>query len=1075
MIKDFQGVQYDILTSQNSNTLVSAGAGSGKTTIMIEKIADLIINQNVPVENMLVVTFTVLASQEMKDRLIEKLNSILETSEDKTKILQLISQVKTASIDTIDGFSSKTIKKYFYALEINPNIDIISDTTRDYYITIAMKKTLDEYSQDESKIAQLLDIFGGDQRNLNTLSKLILQTYNNIINLEDYNAFLENAIKEYQPNSKSEKHLNDWIKYKINEAKSTAIEGNNNISKDKLSLCQNWVKQLEDFNSLNLKSSLQNLKNLVVPDIKKKDGELFSRSIGEIKDLIKKLKIEGIDENFNVKNIKICDYLTNFIEILKNFIKNYSLLKQKNNLIDFNDLNRLMLKLLQNKKIKDELQNQYKYIFVDEYQDVNPLQDNLISQLVNNQTKLFLVGDVKQSIYGFRGANPNSFLNRYASYKSNKEEGEAFNMNLNFRSNPKILNFVNQVFSRIMTSDEADIDYKTDCIIEPKREDIDDDKVSILLAKLPEKQFAHGLYSVKNANYDEDEEGEALLVLTTITQLIGKLFYDAKLKQTRLLQYSDIAILSRSCEGKEAQKLIELLKSNNVPLKTSTKLNITENEGVKLVLSILKCVNQTADDVDMLAFFNALTSLTLDEIIELKQKDNSFISNLEKNDNPNIKQGYDILDKIRLNSIHSLNSELIRYILNECGLKYYLLLKSNGQKVVDDIQEFIGTISSLEDGLNLSEFIRVVESNLTKSNEVESLDAENSVTIQTIHKSKGLEYPVVILFNTAKQFNYITDNPLINFNADYGLGVDFYEYETRTKTNSVPRFVMKRINDNKSYKEEMRLLYVALTRAKNKLIITGTYGEKFTEGNLKNTNFLNMIVGGFNLHLGENEFEFCRIHLFEEVKGINSQIENENRNIIDKYSHFSYSNQDKFSIPLKNTVTGLNSEYSQTNGFNTKQWLKSEVQTEADEDKALVGTHYHKALESLDFSLPYKKTTDFKDVDYKKIELAYEKISPMVKDARLHKEAEFMMYLPYNQLVKSEIDDKVLVQGVVDLIIEYENSITIVDYKFSSFPVPILKQKYAEQLALYKLAVEKAFNKKVDHMFIYSINAGELG
>ncbi len=360
-------------------------------------------------------------------------------------------------------------------------------------------------------------------------------------------------------------------------------------------------------------------------------------------------------------------------------------------------------------------------------------------------------------------------------------------------------------------------------------------------------------------------------------------------------------------------------------------------------------------------------------------------------------------------------------MLNEFGLRYNLLLKPNGKQTVKEIEEFCFAISGLENQLNIAEFVKVMESSINKANEVESLDDENSVTVLTIHKSKGLEYPVVILFNTNKQFNYITDNALINFNAQLGLGVEYYNYETRTKNNSIPRFANKLKNDVKAYKEEMRLLYVALTRAKNKLIITGQYKENsFLQA--KSTNFLNMLVGG-----------------------------------------------------LKNTVTGLNTKKSETLGFATKAWLTKNEQSNIDEDKAIIGTHYHKALESLNFNLPYLKNTNFEDVDYKKIENAHKTIYPLAKNAKQHKEAEFMMYVPYNQLVESTVEDKVLVQGVVDLILEYENSITIIDYKFSGLPISELKQKYNQQLNLYKLAVEQAFKKPVEHMYIYSINTSELG
>ena len=189
---------------------------------------------------------------------------------------------------------------------------------------------------------------------------------------------------------------------------------------------------------------------------------------------------------------------------------------------------------------------------------------------------------------------------------------------------------------------------------------------------------------------------------------------------------------------------------------------------------------------------------------------------------------------------------------------------------------------------------------------------------------------------------------------------------------------------------------------------------------------------------------------------------------------FEYPHREKFNIPLKNSVTGINSASVEEKGFSTKKWLKNSTQYDA-EDRAKIGTHYHTAMEMLDLSTMYVKNTDFLDVDYDKIRLAHKVLSPLVKDAiDIKKEAEFMMYVPYNELVDSAVTDKVLVQGVVDLLIENKEDIVIVDYKFSRLPIRLLKEKYAEQLKLYKLAVEKAYNKKVAHMYIYSIETGEL-
>ena len=209
----FEGVQQQILLDKNKNQLVSAGAGSGKTTVMIEKLSNMIINEGISVDSLLVVTFTVLAAAEMKDRLIEKLKQkILEVNEDKkAEILNIIDAVKTASIDTIDGFASKTIKKYFYKLNISPNIEIISDNTRDYYLTKAMSKTLKEFEKNVDEVNLMIDLFGGNRRNLDAVEDLILSNYYNVVNLKDYESFMNNVEQEYVDSIKSEKVVNDYI------------------------------------------------------------------------------------------------------------------------------------------------------------------------------------------------------------------------------------------------------------------------------------------------------------------------------------------------------------------------------------------------------------------------------------------------------------------------------------------------------------------------------------------------------------------------------------------------------------------------------------------------------------------------------------------------------------------------------------------------------------------------------------------------------------------------------------------------------------------------------------------------
>ena len=410
------------------------------------------------------------------------------------------------------------------------------------------------------------------------------------------------------------------------------------------------------------------------------------------------------------------------------------------------------------------------------------------------------------------------------------------------------------------------------------------------------------------------------------------------------------------------------------------------------------------------------------------------------------------------------------------GVKNYLLATLFGNKELKLIEQFIASLT-VENSLSLAEFVAVIETNISRGNDYLDMDKEDSVTFETIHKSKGLEYPVVILYNASKTFSYLREHDDITFNANIGLGINDYDTINRTKSLSLPKYAIKIANASKGYKEELRLLYVALTRAKNKLIITGQYSPKQLEEKLKKTSYLNMILSCYQSAIvaGKTDFDLCEFIFFDDVKN-NTVSSTEVVPEIDfKNPDFVYSN-DSFAIPIKNTVTGINSKQSEAQKFSTKAYLTPQVQYQVNEDKAIVGTHYHKALELLDLTQEYQQNTNFDDVDYQKIKMAHSKLSVLAKGAKsIHKETDFMMYLPYNDLVaESRVNEKVLVQGVLDMLIEFEDHFDIVDYKFSNLKADVLKQKYAEQLRLYKLAVENAYGKKVEHMYIYSINTGEL-
>ena len=801
----------------------------------------------------------------------------------------------------------------------------------------------------------------------------------------------------------------------------------------------------------------------------------------------------------------ISAHLDGFIKLLRLFINTYDRLKSEKDVMDFSDLERKMLDLLQQEEIINDFHNTYKYIFVDEYQDINPMQDELINTLLSTSGNLFMVGDVKQSIYGFRQSTPELFIQAYKNYKENTDLGTAFDMNINFRSAPEILKFNNEIYSHLMTEQSADIDYANTSQFKPKREDFPKTQaVEILIANkdndTPDAPES-GIYSIQNhldsSNKFSAHTLEIDLVVDKIKSLLGTDFYDSGLKQTRKLKYSDIAILSREIGSEKVQNLAKALSQNNIPISIVKKTNLKESEGVNKILSLLKIINHTAGDIDYAYLFTSpLVNIDYNELLHIHTNHRvALYDNLCQyaNDNTDdlaikIKYGFNLCDELRMASSTLNVAELIDVILNKYHLRQHLLANLKGYEQVNILDEFLNTLSPEEKNLSISKFIDVIEKNLNTVNEVVARDSINSVTIQTIHASKGLEYPVVILFNTGKQFRYITDHKDLNFDLELGIGMEYYDLNARKRQESPTRYAITLKNREKAYKEELRLLYVATTRAKNKLIITGCCSEdKLKNNTLSRDNYLNLILSTYYGQINtkplavEYNFANCKINIFDYLSSNSEQVMRNDKllsddTVVNYNINYTYPHLNESNISIKNNVTALsrtlNDEY---NIAPIKLNLGENLQATTD-DLAQIGTQYHNALSSVDYCCAYAYNGDDADIDETLIKLAYDKISPIANGAiRQFNEKQFMMYVPYKDIYPdSDLDKRIMVQGIIDLIIEFDDHLVLIDYKYSNLPIHKLTEKYRTQIMLYKLALERAFKKPVTQSLIYSIKTGDL-
>lgn len=1117
MSNKFAPEQQAVLDCLSTKQLVSASAGSGKTTVMIRKIADILINGTAKPDEILVVTFTNLASTEMKQRLTSVLtNELISAEQDKKPYFQqLLDGIDTASVDTIDGFCSKMLKKYFYKANLDPEIKIISSFSQEYYINKALDLAIKKCN-DPSELVVLCDIFEKKNRSLDNLKENLLNSFNFCVCQKDYHKFLNDTLLQYNDlnSSPSAKYLNQYIVGKV--LKHLAP-----ISKlmPMFTDFPKLHKALEDYTShVNVsldKSLIENVENLLSAPMCNfsKTERIVDNDFNyeSIKFNIAQLKKLTNDVAFliNLKDSSklpsIGSHLKYFVNLLNTFIESYLKLKADNNVMDFADLERKMLQLLQDPEIIQDFHTTYKYIFVDEYQDINPMQDELINTLLSSTSSLFLVGDVKQSIYGFRQSTPELFIDTYKQFKQNSQLGSAFDMNINFRSAPQILNFNNEIFCKLLNEQDAGIDYEKTSKFEPKRDDFPTDTaVEILIASTDSESIspvAKGVYSLsQHINPPETVNAEQLecnLVLDKIQSLVGSEFYDSALKQNRVLEYRDIAILSRNVNNNQVRNLATLLASKGIPISISKRTNLQDCEALSKVISILRILNFTANDIDYTAFFTSqLVGLSYNDLLKIyTDHSEDLYSNLQKyieehtdDLSSQINNGFKLCNDLRLASTTLSIGELIDLILNKYHLRQHIIASTKGLEQINILDEFLSTLSSEEKNLSITKFIDFIERNITSSNDIIARDSMNSVTIQTIHASKGLEYPVVILFNSGHQFNYITEHKDLNFDTDFGIGMQYYDLENRKRQESAVRYAISLKNKDKSYREELRLLYVATTRAKNKLIITGCCSEdKLKSNSLSLDNYLSLVLSCFYSKintqplLANYNFTNCNIYIYYEldVKPFNnaSQLQSlANDKIVQYNINFEYPYKDETNISLKNNVTALSKSINEDYNISPIKLNLSENLQATPDDLAQIGTAYHNALAEIDYRVPYVPK-DYGELDAELIKKAHSVISPIAKNCiNQFTEKQFLMSIPYNEIFKSSpITTKTIVQGVVDLILEFDDHVELIDYKYSNSPINKLTKKYSTQILLYKIAIEKAFKKPVTRSYIYSIKTSELG
>ena len=832
------------------NIIVSAGAGSGKTTVLTERVRRNILGQTkcgkVNLDELLILTFTNDAATSMKNKIKSALGK-------DPSLAGLVPFVDSAHIETFDAYAQFIVKKYGHLIGVNKNIKVLDEDILYVKIANTISDYLDkQYLKNNSTFEEI--IFKYCIKNDNKLFGFLLDVYNQILAKKDYPI---DFLNEYKKKVLTLEYFDDLIK-KANGVVASSIKDYKEAIKH---ICFNKISEYitEKTAAIFNCETIYDLKAIKegIPDVdsfNKKLKDLLKEADEDINLELEKHQVERLIKNYKriyslyLLNISFYEedvkyqitYLTYLIDnVLMPALEEVDRFKHDSGYYTFGDIAKLSIKILEEEKeVREELKYKYKLIMIDETQDTSESQERFINLIANNN--VFSVGDIKQSIYRFRNARPELFKAKYDAY-SKHENGEAINMNKNFRSRKEVLNTINDIFSILMTDDFGGANYVKDHMIIPSNTEYDEEGKG-------KSDLEHGIFQIPYSAIYFDEEGElsdnkesmikgeASTICDNIISRIenGYLVYDSNLKKLRPCTYKDFTILTY--KGVNFKHFEEVFKEKNIPLNSIYSDDLKADNSIVILINIFTLISLlnkdelSEEDESKVRhlFISLLRSFVFgysdEELYRLfKNKDDSY-----KQD-----ENFKKLENLAKNYAKSSLNILFDQVLKEFNYVEAFSKIGDAINTIDKNNIFYNKTKTMDElGYSIDDFVLYLKSISKfdiKMEQVIYTESKNAVTITTIHKSKGLEYPVVYLPNL---FDF--SEPKFKNNGDYYVlngelfFLPFFS-DAHKKTNLVGLLLESDKSTLKEDKEErLRLFYVALTRAKEEVILIVS-GEKFTE------------------------------------------------------------------------------------------------------------------------------------------------------------------------------------------------------------------------------------------------------
>lgn len=859
--------QYDAINIPVSDIIVSAAAGSGKTAVMAERIISRLTGENsVDVDKILVVTYTNAAASEIKERVMKKIVEKLSESNDDALQRQLL-LINNSHFCTIHSFCLELIKKYFYKLGVDPSVKTGDETDIELLLCQAAETVVNEYfSAGDEGFISLMESYGNNKESV--LQKLIIDVYKFSRTMPDSMAWLDSVPLAYSAEgTDSANFIMECaflcIDYAIAECKK-AIEiindsscctewlGNIELEKralEKLLSCKNYNEIYEPIYALSF-DRLPNAKN-VEDKALKEEIKAYRDSVKKIVDDVRKGLVCVSPADIAADNTNVMPKLKKLVELVKRTGEVFDGLKREKNLIDFSDYEHMALSLLRNpdgtpSDVAHEVSAGFEEIYIDEYQDCNNIQNTIfgyISGSIRGVPNIFCVGDMKQSIYRFRDANPLNF--RAKCDNSPIFDGKTVNpsnkilLNSNFRSRQSVLDYTNSVFSQLMSEKCGELEYNDDeslkygggyIDVNPDIERIDIDIIS------ETDDFGDCADDGKKTVLPPIE-AEAAHIADKIRSYIdgGYMLYDKKNGIQRPARYSDIVILLRAPKS-YISSFEKIFAEFKIPLYCDCGSGYFNTEEIEFLMSFLKIIDNSDDDI-------ALASVMKNPVFGFDENDlltirlgggkgsfyrciNSYIGKHTDDISQKLCRFISLLEKYHNESRYMETCEFLDFLISDINYFVYLSTFPDAKSKKANVRYLINKAKDFEESnfKGISSFVRYIE-NISDSRSAESAKSlgadDNMVRVMSIHKSKGLEFPIVFLSGLGKRFNMMDVNSRVVIHKDLGLGVDAIYTDKGYRVPTLNKISVRQKLKFETVSEELRVLYVALTRPTEKLILTG--------------------------------------------------------------------------------------------------------------------------------------------------------------------------------------------------------------------------------------------------------------